>query len=235
MAKIKNPYKSNKTYEVVSFKNHEAWKKDRDRGIGGSDVACIVGQNPYKQAYQLWQEKKGLIEPKDISEKSYVKYGTLAEEPLRELFKLDFEDRYEVFYEPDVVFISKEYPFMRYSPDGILYDKKTGEWGIFECKTTNIVQSSQREKWEKDNIPNNYYCQILHGLNVTGFKFVVLKAQLKFENPSGFCNLSTRHYFWNVDGNVQVEEDMDYLKNEVIVWWNKYFIGNQEPPLELTL
>lgn len=231
---MKDPFRSNKVYSVEKYTTKDDWAKQRGKGIGGSDVACIIGENPYKQAYQLWQEKKGIVKPKDISDKPYVRYGTLAEEPLRELFKLDFEDRYDVFYISNCVLISKEHPFMRYSPDAILYDKVTDEWGIWECKTTNIVQSSQREKWEKDNIPNNYYCQILHGLNVTGFKFVVLKAQLKFENPSGFCNLSTRHYYWHVE-NEQVKADMQYLKDEVIDWWNKYFIGNQEPPLELTL
>ena len=228
----RNPYKETSSYTVFSHSTHDEWKQSRGKGIGGSDVACIVGENPYKQAYQLWQEKKGLVEPKDISDKPYVRYGTLAEEPLRELFKLDFEDRYEVFYMPDVILQNKEYPFMRYSPDAILYDKVTDEWGIWECKTTNVVQSSQREKWEKGNVPMNYYCQVLHGLNVTGFSFIVLKAQLKFENPNGLPSFSTRHYYWHKNDE-QVSDDKQYLKDEVVKWWKEYMEGDKQPPVQV--
>lgn len=234
MDSMVNPFISNEVYTVDIYQDKEEWRIARGKGIGGSDASCIVGQNPYKQSYELWREKKGLVEPKDISDKPYVRYGTLAEEHLRHLFELDFEDRYEVYYLENATLQSIEYPFMRYSPDGILYDKLTGKWGLLEIKTTNIVQSSQKEKWEKDNIPSNYYCQVIHGLNVTKFEFVVLKAQLKYENSDGLCNLTTRHYYWGID-NEQVHEDMEYLKQEEVKWWNDYFLKGIMPPVQIEI
>ncbi len=38
----------------------------------------------------------------------------------------------------------------------------------------------QNENWKDDNIPDAYYCQVLHYLNVTGFSFVKLVAELKY-------------------------------------------------------
>jgi predicted phage-related endonuclease len=40
----------------------------RRTGIGGSDVAAVLGISRYKSAFQLWQEKTGQVQPEDISE-----------------------------------------------------------------------------------------------------------------------------------------------------------------------
>ncbi len=79
------------------LKDRNEWLANRSR-IGGSDASCIVGMNPYRSNVELWQIKTGQMIPEDISEKPYVKYGTEAEQHLRELFKLDFPE-YQVFYE----------------------------------------------------------------------------------------------------------------------------------------
>ena len=115
---------------------------------------------------------------------------------------------------------------MLYSPDGLLYDKETGQRGILEIKTTNILQSMQREKW-KDRIPDNYYCQVLHGLNVTGFDFVILKAQLKTEWQDGTVKLDTRHYKITRE---EILDDLNWLLTNEKEQWEKYYIGNNEPP-----
>ena len=56
--------------------NREQWLEERKKGIGGSDVACILGMSPYKTNVALWEEKVGIREPEDISQKEYVKNGT---------------------------------------------------------------------------------------------------------------------------------------------------------------
>lgn len=197
----------------------------RIKGVGGSDASTLVGMNPWKTNSTLWKEKKGILIPEDISDKPYVKYGTIAEQYLRELFALDYP-QYEVQYVDNVTLQSIEYPWMLYSPDGLLYDKETGQRGILEIKTTNILQSMQREKW-KDRIPDNYYCQVLHGLNVTGFDFVILKAQLKTEWQDGTVKLDTRHYKITRE---EILDDLNWLLTNEKEQWEKYYIGNNEPP-----
>lgn len=205
----------------------EDWLKERKNGIGGSDAATIMGLNPYKTNVDLWEEKTGIKAADDISDKPYVQYGTVAEEYLRELFKLDFP-QYDVKHEENTIIKHPIHPFLFASLDGILVDKETGEMGILEIKTTNILQSMQKEKW-KDKIPDNYYCQILHYLNVTGYSFVILKAQLRYDYD-GDIRLETKHYkILRKD----VEEDIKILSEKEIYFWTEYVQKQKKPPLLL--
>lgn len=195
----------------IILKDREEWLKRRER-VGGSDSSSIVGMNPYRTNIELWEIKTGKVIPEDISGKPYVKYGTEAEPFLRELFKLDFPE-YEVFYEENNMWLNDKYPFAHASLDGWLIDKD-GRKGIFECKTTEILQSMQKEKW-KDRIPDNYYCQILHYMAVTEFDFAILKAQLKYEYD-GDILLQTKHF--KIE-RADVEEDIRYLMNAEKRFW----------------
>ena len=203
------------------------WLKERKKGIGGSDAATILGLNPYKDNIKLWEEKTGRRQAEDISEKEYVKYGTNAEDLLRELFKLDYP-KYEVRHDENTIIKHPKYPFLFASLDGTLIDKETGEMGILEIKTTNILQSMQKEKW-KEKIPDNYYCQVLHYLNVTGYSFVILKAQLKYDFD-GEIKLDTRHYKILKE---EVADDIKMLEEKEIEFWTKYVETGIRPPLTL--
>ena len=191
--------------------SREEWLKHRSR-IGGSDASAIVGLNPYKTNTDLYLEKTGQKESPDISHKPYVEYGTKAEEHLRELFRLDFP-QYKVQYFDNNMYLNSKYPFAHASLDGELIDED-GRRGILEIKTTNILQSMQKEKW-KDRIPDNYFIQVLHYLMVTEFDFVVLKAQLKSEF-GGQIYLQTKHYFIE---RSEVVGDIEYLAEEERKFW----------------
>ena len=88
----------------------------------------------------------------------------------------------------------------------------------------------QKEKW-KGSLPMNYYIQGLHGLNVTGFDFVVLKAQLKtvYKND---IRIETKHYFFTRE---EKAADLKWLLSQEKEQWNKYYLGNIEPPTILLL
>ena len=199
--------------EMKILANREEWLKNRSR-IGGSDASAIVGLNPYKTNVELWMEKTGQIVPEDISNKPYVQYGTQAEMHLRGLFQLDFP-QYKVDYVDNNMFSNDKYPWGHASLDGWLTDQE-GRKGILEIKTTEILQSMQKEKWNQQ-IPDNYYIQILHYLMVTEFEFAVLKAQLKTVF-GGVPYLQTKHYFIE---RSEVEADIQYLANEEKKFWKQ--------------
>lgn len=194
------------------FASREEWLQARQNRIGGSDAAAIIGLNPYMSNVDLWEIKTGRRQQEDISEKSYVKYGTEAEQYLRELFKLDYPE-YTVFYEENNMFLNDVYPWAHASLDGWLRDKDD-HTGIWECKTTNILNSHQKEKWD-NRIPDNYYCQILHYLMVTEFQFVVLKAQLKYDYGDDVMCI-TKHY--RIE-RTEVEQDIRYLTEKEKEFW----------------
>lgn len=204
------------------------WLEKRKSGITGTGASAIVGKNPYKSNIDYWEEKTGRRVEPDISDKDFVQYGQRAEEHLIDLFALDFP-KYEVTHKDFDLRVHPEYPFLIGSLDGELTEKETGRKGILEIKTTNILQSRQYEKWN-DMIPENYLYQTLHYLLVTGYDFVVLKAQLKRVYDGNDVRLDTRHYYFE---RKDVEVLLADLLEKELHFWNEYVLKDVRPPLIL--
>lgn len=212
--------------KVVTFSTREEWLKNRQSYIGGSDVSCILGLNPYKTNIDLWREKTGRTVPKDISDKPEVKYGTDAEKHLRELFKLDFPDL-KVSYIEGNCWLNDKYPFAAASLDGWLEDQNN-RFGIFECKTTLINSQASKAKWE-NRIPDNYYCQVLYYMGVCEGEFTKLKAQLKYIKANEDPLLITKHY--HIERS-EVETEIDYVMEKTADFY-EYIKSDKEPPLAI--
>lgn len=190
--------------KLILLESRDKWLEARKGKIGGSDASAVIGRNPYKSNVDLWKEKTGRVQAEDISEKPYVMYGTKAEAPLRDLFALDFPE-YEVHYQENNMFLNEDYPFAHASLDGWLTDQD-GRFGVLEIKTAEILRSMAKENW-KNQIPDNYYVQILHQMLVTEADFAVLKAQLKYDYD-GDVFLQTKHYFIE---RSEIMDDIEYL------------------------
>lgn len=212
--------------EMTVLNNREEWLQNRFKGLGGSEISAVVGCNPYMDNITLWEYKTGRRTPEDISEMPYVKYGNQAEHHLRELFKLDFPE-YSVGYVENNSFKNSKYPWALASLDGWIEDKD-GRKGILEIKTTEILQSMQKEKW-REQIPQNYYCQVLFYMAVYEADFAILKAQLK-AYFNGLPYLQIKHY--KIERS-EVEADIDYLMKKGEEFWNKYVLTDTKPPLVL--
>lgn len=212
---------------LENFKTRDEWLKNRRHGIGGSEISAVVGLNPYMTNVDLWEIKTGRKIPEDISGKPYVEYGTKAEDHLRELFKLDFPE-YNLHYIDNNSWRNDKYPWALASLDGWMHDD-AGRLGVWECKTTNILQSMQREKW-KNQIPDNYFCQCLFYMAVTEAEFCVLKAQLK-SIINGVAYLQTKHYKFERD---EVREQIDWLMAQGAKFW-EYVEKDERPPLILPM
>ena len=209
---------------MLELGSREEWLGARSGRIGGSEASAVVGLNPYMSNTDLWRIKTGQREPEDISDKPYVQYGHNAEPLLRELFKLDFPD-YKVGYKDNNLYLNSRYPWAHASLDGWLQDPY-GRTGILEIKTTEILQSMQREKW-KDRIPDNYYLQVLHYMMVMEAEFACLKAQLKYDY-SGDVFLQTRHYWIE---RTEAEDDIRMLAAKEREFWEH--IRNRTQPATL--
>ena len=128
--------------------DHEAWEKLRMQGIGGSDVAVIMGYNPWKKPYALYCEKVGLVPPEDLSENEAVEWGTKLEPIVAQKFsevtgkKLK---RWGTVCNPDA-------PWQMANFDRLIVGEDCG----LECKTANAFK---KEEWEGDNVPDAYYTQ----------------------------------------------------------------------------
>ena len=131
-------------------KSREEWLEERKSGIGGSDAATIVGLNPYSDNIKLWEIKTKRAEQENISNKPCVKYGVEMEDNLRNSFAIKHPE-FEVKHEENKIIKHPKYPFLFASLDGILTNKETGEKGILEIKTSEVLQILKTYKFERNN------------------------------------------------------------------------------------
>lgn len=197
---------------------------DARTGIGGSDSAAIIGENPWKNNVDLWLEKTEQKNHDEISNNPAVVFGNQAEPLIRKLFEYDHPEM-KVFYEENNLFRNDKYPFAHASLDGWLEDEK-GRKGILEIKTSTISRSSQSEKW-RGRVPNNYYCQILHYMMVLEADFAILRAYIRY--PYGTFNAAMNEY--RVERE-DVEGEIEYLEEKEREFW-QYVESRKEPPLIL--
>lgn len=135
-----------------------AWHNERTTGIGGSEIAIILGLSPYKTPYQLWQEKTGQVIPEDISNRPHVVRGILGEKVARLILERDTLHSYT----PKTWKIEGT-PF-RCSDDGYSADLET----ILEIK---CMARAYHEKVKLEGvIPEFYVSQCQYNLAVSKAK-----------------------------------------------------------------
>lgn len=64
-----------------------AWHLERGQGIGGSEIAAILGESEWMTAYQLWEYKTGKKESKNISNLPHIQRGVLGEKIARKMIE----------------------------------------------------------------------------------------------------------------------------------------------------
>ena len=129
------------------------------KGIGSSDVGTIMGVNTYKTCRELWLEKTNQKPPDDLSNNFFVNRGSQLEPLARDIFN----ERTDSHFTP-ATFVSEEYEFMRFSADGVDFDKNE----IIEIK---CMMKKNHEKTIKENRPSeSYYFQMQWGLSITKAK-----------------------------------------------------------------
>ena len=224
-----NLYKDTCYSIIHSYDNRADWLQGRKGFIGGSDASAFIGMNPYKSKQELWREKKGKVPAPDISNEA-TKRGVLLEPIIREWFKATHQE-YDVQYHENAIFQSKQIDtlFMLYSPDSLLYHEEEGK-GILEIKTSLIQNKIMLDQWN-EQIPNHYFIQTLHGLLTLGedYQYVYLVAHLQFAWND---RVEIRTYKFTRE---EVQEDLDFLKNEEISNWTEFYLGDKEPAIVLNL
>ena len=139
----------------------EEWLKWRKRGIGGSDVSCLLGINKWKSEIELWLDKTNQTNEPPV-ENEAMTWGTIMEPIIRNHFA---EVTGKTVVELKAMLQHPEYPFMLADVDGITVDDK-GNPAILEIKTASEYK---RSEWE-EGVPAYYQTQVQHYLCVTGIQ-----------------------------------------------------------------
>ena len=117
--------------------SREEWLRYRQMGIGGSDVASLIGINKWKSPIELWMEKTGQ-KNQVIEENESMMWGHIMESVIRNHF---MEITGKQVVEVNAVLQHPEYLHMLADVDGITIDD-AGNPAILEIKTASEYKRS---------------------------------------------------------------------------------------------
>lgn len=150
----------------ASQMTREEWLEARKQGIGGSDIAAIMGKNPYETALSVYARHKGLIAEKQQTEAMY--FGVALEDFVAN----EFARRTDKVVERETFMLRHEtYDFMLANVDRVVVDSQKGQ-GVLECKNVSAFQS---DAW-KEGAPEHYVYQLQWYLGITGFSHGYIAA-----------------------------------------------------------
>ena len=137
--------------------------KDRDKYIGGSDIAAILNISKFKTRWQLLKEKAGVEEP-SFTGNVYTEYGNELEPKIREYVNAELDHH---FVEGKVI-----EDYLRYHADGVDFNDKC----VLEIKTTSDIHD---DIWDY----KHYLCQLLMGMWMYNYKLGILAV---YHRPDDF-------------------------------------------------
>ena len=129
-----------KTNILVSTENlsTEEWLRWRQKGIGGSDVAPILGISKWSSAIDIWLSKTNQKRD-EVVENEAMTWGKILEPVIRDRFK---EVTGRKVIEVHAILQNEEHPFMIADIDGLTTDD-SGEPAILECKCVSEFKRSE--------------------------------------------------------------------------------------------
>ena len=142
------------------------WLNYRRRGIGGSDVAAILGVSPFRTARDIYYDKLGVVavEP-DESNWVPLEVGNLLEDLVARIFQKKTGYRVfkikKMFYHPKHQFMLADVDYFVELPDGTI--------ALLEIKTTNY---NAKDNWWLDGreiVPVYYELQGRHYMAVMDY------------------------------------------------------------------
>ena len=214
-------------FKLIRCEDNDGWLEQRKHGIGGSDVAAIMGLSPWRTPAEVWLEKTGRVEPQDLSDRPHVQRGVDLEAFVGEQFKRRHGDM--MARRVNAVCQSIERPWAQASLDYqvaeyhkvTVHDKYGRDelylptWGVLEIKT-----SRNDADWA-DGIPVYYMTQVQHYLSVTGRSYAWVAVQFDSDWLWEY-----REYRIERD-----EEDIAAINAAVDTFWHDYVEKDVMPVL----
>lgn len=135
----------------------DEWHAARRTGIGGSDIAAILGLSKWTSPYTLWAQKVGNLLPGESSEA--MEWGNRLEPVILAKFQ---EEHPNLKITADVgTWRNDEHPWMIANPDA-LYETEGGQLGVIEIKCAMF-----ENEW-REGVPRYYEAQVQWYLKVLG-------------------------------------------------------------------
>lgn len=197
-------------FKLIRCEDNDGWLEQRKHGIGGSDVAAIMGLSPWKSPLEVWLEKTGRASAPDLSEKEAVAMGVELEDDVLDMYRRRHPGSRT--QRVNAILTSNVRPWAQASLDGITHDPELG-WGVLEIKT-----GSKESEWA-EGVPLHYLTQVTHYLSVTGYAFADVAALI------GDFGLHYHEYRVMRD-----EDDLQSVVESIDEFWADYVEKDAMPP-----
>ena len=137
--------------------NSPEWDGLRSRGLGGSEIAAVVGLSPWQSRFSLWHLKRGTLPKQEVN--AGMHWGTLLEPVICAHFASQ-RDLLDV--EETGTWAHHERTWQLANPDALLFDDeyRPDPVGILEVKTASAFDAHEWGRGAED-IPPYYRCQAL--------------------------------------------------------------------------
>lgn len=188
----------------------EDWLKARQWGIGGSEIAALIGANDDMTPFDVFRNK--LEGSKDLSDIAAVEWGHRLEEAVA----LKTADELGLIIRPGGgLWQHSKFPRALVTPDYFAARKRSWKVeGLIECKT-----AGEEEKWADGSAPLNYQAQAQWQMGILGLR----KCWL------GCLVLGHARNFYVVE----VDFDKEWFKEMMraaLKFWRDH-IETEEPPM----
>lgn len=225
---IANKFFSNNC-QLLTFDSQDEWLKIRQDGIGGSDVACILGHSPFKNAKDIYKSK--IEEVEQISNKA-IEFGNDFEPIVFNAFKYKYKDYYEVLDYKNTMFVNFWKPHLRASLDGVLVNKRTNSVGILEIKTAQRRKGKWYDSYGNKIVPQYYLDQAIHYFNVTKVDYIIFYTLINYDNPENDRDMEflTPRVYYRKD----LEEICKETEKECDKFWYENVMKRIEPNVKLS-
>jgi putative phage-type endonuclease len=201
----------------MNKEKHLAWLKERQFGLGGSDIASIFGKSSFKKdKYSVYYEKTREITMDDIKEPAgYAKTGVdLEASTLNDYEKLK-GIQLDRSYGGYQVYKHKDTPILLASLDG--FDKVNNT--VVEVKV--ITNKAKQDLWLSSNgeyiIPIEYKLQVAHYCNVINADKADVIVRFMPSN---------KEVIITYERNKELEK---VITEAALAFWSKYVEPKQEP------
>lgn len=190
---------------------NKQWVEARKNGIGGSDVASIMGLNKYSSPLNVWLVKTGREESPDLSDNQAVEWGNRLEDVVAAKFAEEHTELQVRRRNATMVSIKRPWAFAnidRWVTDG------KGNVGILEVKTVGMRRAAD---WD-NGVPLYYLTQVTHYMSVTGYQYAWVAVLIGGQE--------FREYYIERD-----EQDIQAINDAVDTFWRDFVETDTAPAL----
>lgn len=205
-----------KPYHEIRFTGtpeeiNKQWVEARKNGIGGSDVASIMGLNKYSSPLSVWLIKTGREPSPDLSDNQAVEWGNRLEDVVADKFADEHPELQVRRRNATMVSIKRPWAFAnidRWVTDG------KGNVGILEVKTVGMRRAAD---WDS-GVPLYYLTQVMHYMSVTGYQYAWVAVLIGGQE--------FREYYIERD-----EQDIQAINDAVDTFWRDFVETDTAPAL----